>query len=786
MKRPHPVDLNSQDFHGESNARLRSLLLAFTPVLLLGLPISLSAQGSTTEIDVEAIAESIDEFGARLQQLRSAIDDSRFEPDAKVDKLDYDAESLIGFAQTGIAFQPYEGVLRGPAGTLRARAGNSLDQSVLLAYMLKSAGFDARVVRGSLSDEDAARLLAQTRNPQPANALDYLEPKLKEVWPEGGITSTAQLEWSETSLYRDAQRITAELSDLLAGQGIELLPGDATAKWLSAVKTYFWVQHRDGPAQGWQDAHPAFGDEVSPKLKPEEFFTAAVPGKYHHTITVSAWIEQWQTGTVKKIRVMDDWRAPTANLNAQPLRYQNVPNGLTKDTASNLEEAIAGTTMLTPMLNGAVAAGAQVFDLKGRTVDPFALSAGGAAGLFQTLGDKLESAAGDVMAPGEGQAILALHSMYLEFTYTSPSGRQDTRRRYVLPPREDYSTDPKELLWRLITDHTYMVATGSEPVDFVADRFLNTAIESLAWLKATISKAFEPGTQIPLPDELPSDVPPLAQYWLMDRRPILGEDVIAFRAYPGLIGIRRGYRDADTAFAAVDVVWNRIDHFRATPAGLESLPRSALASGVWDTVLESVPSRALLKESVTVSSTARVFELASEQGIETVVLKPGDSGKLDELHLDGAARGFIRNDLERGYAVALPEVVPDGARMAGWWRVHPDTGETLGMTGDGYGAETVEYMMDLIGIAKGLTDALQSIVNCETKTDNVQKLCCLVEAHINNVAGLGFGGLLGATAGTVTATLFDIMNTATSAATGGQGLMPSANLGCDKLQGTDW
>lgn len=758
--------------------------------LLLSLPCNLSAQSGDVEIDVKAIARSIDEFGTRLEQVRSAIDDSRFEPDAMVDRLDYDAELLIEFAGNGIVFQPYEGVLRGPAGALRARAGNSLDQSVLLAYLLKSAGYDARVARGSLTDEDAARLLQQTGSPSPATSLDYLGPKLEEVWPEGEITSTSQLEWSETGLFHDTQRITAELGKLLAAQGIELKPGDASAKLLPMVKTYFWVQHRDGPAQEWQDAHPAFGGEASPKLEPEEFFSQEVPEKYHHTIAVSAWIEQWQAGSLKKVRVMNDWHAPTANLNAQPLRYQNAPNGLTMDTASKLGEAIANTTMLTPMLNGAVAPGARVFDLKGRTVDPFALS-GGAAGVFQTLGDKLESATSNVSDPDGGQPILALHSMYLEFTYTSPSGLQDTRRRYLVPPRDDYSGDPKTLLWRLITDHTYMVATGSEPVDYVADRYLNTAIESLDWLKLTIRKSFEPETQAPVPDDMPSDVPPLAQYWLMDRRPVLAEDVIAYRAVPGLIGIRRGYRDANTAFAAVDVVWNRIEHLRAGSTGLENLPQSALASGVWDTVLESVPSRALIEEPITVSSAARVFELASEQGTATVILTPSKPGRLGELSIDNAAKLFIQNDLERGYVVVLPERVPEGARMAGWWRVHPETGETLGMTGDGYGAEAVEYMMDLIGIAKGLVDALQSIVNCDKKTDNVQKMCCLVEAHINNVAGLGFGSLLGATMGTVTATVFDIVNTATTAATEAatgqaQGLMPQANLGCDKMQGTDW
>ena len=60
--------------------------------------------------------------------------------------LDYEAEFILDYVSNDIAFQPYEGVLRGVAGTLRARAGNSLDQSILLASVLKSAGYDARVL----------------------------------------------------------------------------------------------------------------------------------------------------------------------------------------------------------------------------------------------------------------------------------------------------------------------------------------------------------------------------------------------------------------------------------------------------------------------------------------------------------------------------------------------------------------------------------------------------------------------------------------------------------------
>jgi len=374
--------------------------------------------------------------------------------------------------------------------------------------------------------------------------------------------------------------------------------------------------------------------------------------------------------------------------------------------------------------------------------------------------------------------------MFLEFTHTNPSGAKDTQRRYLVAPRTNYEADSSTLLWPLVTDHTYMLSPGGAPIDYVADRFLNTGIESLAWLDFTINKAFEPGESVTLPGELPADAPPLAQHWLMDRRPLLDEDIVAFRATPGLIGIRRGYRDANTAFTAVDVVWNQVEHIRITETGLESQPLAALTSGVWDTVLESVPGRAA-GAAASVSSTPQVFELARDQGIGTLVLNPEESTSVDQLAIPDAAKHFLRDDLADGYIVVVPERVPEGAGMAGWWRIDPQTGETLGMTGDGYGQDAVEYLTEVVSTAKTLVDALNSIIECDKQTNDVAKMCCLVEAHINNVTGLSFSSILGATAGTTTAVVFDILNTGATAAMG-QGLMPSAKMGCEEMQATAW
>jgi len=761
-----------------------SMLGATLTCLLSMVAIFSSSVGADEEIDVEAIARNLEAYGERLSTLRADIDKSRFVPLEQVDRLDYEPETIIGFVRDKIVFHPYEGALRGAAGTLQSRGGNSLDQSMLLGFMLNSAGYDARIVRADLPDEDALRLLRTTANANVPQSLDYLEDATKQL----GTSDTEAGEaagWENTQLYKTALETEKELKAILASAGIQLQSTDVTKIFLARLKSYFWIQYRGDITEEWQAVHPAFGNAEAPQIAdPAEIFEESIPSKLQHTFTISAWIEQWESGSIVKHRIMKPWTSPVANLIGKAVRFSNAPSGLNNNSAGNLEAALEKTNLFMPMFNEALAPGARAFDLKGRIVDPLVLSGTG-AGVFQTVGDKFESAASGVADRKDGKPTLALHSMYLEFTFTAPSGESDTRKRYLLAPRSSYDDD-NGAMWSLITDHSYMVAPGNHPIDMLVDSTLASNIKNLDWLEFTIRKSFEPDKNVPVPDEVPADLPPLFQHWTMEQRPQLDPSVIRFRDKPALIGLRQGYRDAGTAFTAVDVVFNQVEHLRKTAAGLESAPPASMQAGVWDTVLESVPARLKGRVPESSASTVRIFELASQQGIEPMLLSPDTPERAAQIDLDEGAARFVREDLERGYTVVIPTRTPNGAELTGWWRVNADSGETLGMTGDGYGQDIIEYLTDQVSTAKGLVDALQSIKDCQQKDSMAERLCCLVSAHANNVIGLGFGGYLSAKLGSGAAHIFDIANTASTAMPGGQGLLPSAEpIACNQIP-TDW
>ena len=68
-------------------------------------------------------------------------------------------EALFSWVQGQVAYEPYEGALRGAQGTLVGRRGNAVDQALLLQALYEAAGFEARLAWGQASGEQGLELL---------------------------------------------------------------------------------------------------------------------------------------------------------------------------------------------------------------------------------------------------------------------------------------------------------------------------------------------------------------------------------------------------------------------------------------------------------------------------------------------------------------------------------------------------------------------------------------------------------------------------------------------------
>ncbi len=79
--------------------------------------------------------------------------------------LEYDVERIFRFVADEVRYEPYDGILRGARGALAGRAGNSLDQALLLAALLDASGVPVRFVDASIDETTAGAVLATTAVP---------------------------------------------------------------------------------------------------------------------------------------------------------------------------------------------------------------------------------------------------------------------------------------------------------------------------------------------------------------------------------------------------------------------------------------------------------------------------------------------------------------------------------------------------------------------------------------------------------------------------------------------
>ena len=70
-----------------------------------------------------------------------------------------EAQSVFFWVRDKISFEPYAGAQRGVRGTLMSRAGNAVDQALLLQALLSEAGYEARLTRGKLDKKSAVNLV---------------------------------------------------------------------------------------------------------------------------------------------------------------------------------------------------------------------------------------------------------------------------------------------------------------------------------------------------------------------------------------------------------------------------------------------------------------------------------------------------------------------------------------------------------------------------------------------------------------------------------------------------
>jgi hypothetical protein len=706
----------------------------------------LSAHAQDTEIDFGKLAVQSDEVATSVAKIRAHIDRSSFDLDSALDKLDYDANTIISFVQQQIVFESYRGTLRGAEGTLASRAGNSLDQSILLAKLLKDAGYEARIVRGRLTDQDATILLNELRN------LPETEP------PVGDIAAIA----AELTRGKASPEEVRDIEDQLSS-----IPGPQSAPWFSLVKEnesqilgqlenadiqlpgksisgqyieevrdYFWVEFKDMAQDPWKDIHVAFGSTMPGQpVQTIETYADNIPVDLQHRFRIRVMLEI-KTGNAISVRQLAaPWERPVSNLYAMPLTFANVPNTLMAENSFSitLEEALRSADYFAPVFNGAMAEGAPYFDLTGNLIDPMAAQSSG-AGVFENIN---RAFSGAITEMGDEKTLPTITAQWLEFTFVEPGGRETSYQRMIfdrLGPAARQSgkfPDPStrtglEDVRELVQRHTIMVHAGRIPRSLAMDQSLEQlgrwASGHANYLRALATSDTSRNTVATALEDVPtawSGFPTL--FHEFDRVERLFPNHHIYRHGPSLVIFREGLAAENGAISAIDIVTNPRRAYRIDASSLEIDPAPLVTAGAWDTEVESVP----IPDGENKISVSAAIEKAIDAGSKLVMLD--DHSDLSTAEFSANIKTVMANEITNGYVIIAPEYSVSDSAVA-WWRVDPSTGQTLGQLSSGKGgSESIEFL-EVLGFGISTAALASSLYSCNFG-DNVStrmgdQICC--------------------------------------------------------------
>ena len=613
----------------------------------------------------------------------------RFDPQAVIEAAGREADGLFAWVRDNTAPLPYRGALRGSAGVLMERAGNSLDRSLLLAEILQSAGYEVRLANATLTKEQAQQLLQrilslphEPAQPTPDTALQQLRERVRA---------------------RSEQIVTA-LGGLAADSA------DEQARLAAAVADYWWVQRQQ--AGKWIDLDVTGVTPPQPARTVPFVAFGRLPldARDCHEVEFRAVIESFKAGKLQTDVVLKRTLRP-AEVLGRPINFTHMigksvrEEDLAPDEAARkrLKAALVAVEVYLPVLRlGDRPMMDSSFTTAGDVdrhphVEAAGILAKPAGSAFGGFGSQLTGAQNS--GPAKPSAVLTAE--WIEYEIRVPGERAKTMRREVFD---------------LIGPAARAAGVKQAP-DLTEGQKLRRALMLLGQTQVLLQ---------------PCELPPVFEYEQMARQELRDKPIWLAVAHGGAAGaamLEKGRsrllrRDTTTALVAIirgglDPAFGRtfidqpnvIQHRRwvQEAAGGELVARSAIdlaatstaaavpaeqafrarvARGVSDTLAEQLA----LPVAADGENAIGVFEAAVKKGSAPVMIKlAGGDAALAKLNLPADAAARAKADLAAGNVLVLASAAE--GRWA-WWRVDGRSGQTVGVMDDGYNQALTEDAVD--------------------------------------------------------------------------------------------
>lgn len=568
-----------------------------------------------------------------------------------------DIDDIFARVATGVRYEPYSGILRGAIGTAIAKSGNSADQSMLLAEVLRRAGYRVRYARGVLAD----------------NNIDLV---VRGMYPPGVVADSV---------------------------GPEYLPYDPTtdAGLRALVRNHMWVEVFQG--QTWLPLDPSF-----PRAKIGEAYAQsteqldAPADAIFHTVEASL-KEETQNGQTRELA---RFRVKVADVAFKPitLAIRAIPQSTGGDAAQN---AMAPPSAMGGM--GGALGGATEAPKPEPPKEIEEKIVGVAYVRTLTIGNSPQKVARTTVLDAKQQS--ALKREWIEFNVSAP-GKPARRIERVLYTAGN-NAKPADS-----RTYTISMIPGRVPRAFAAQqtRLARTLIDPAAMQQK--AKSFsgmnpdDPKAEVAAAElgamaadagtvggqllalrfaaesdsisRLIGDGSGVALAWEVPRILITGVEIAS------------GKGERIDAKVSLDLRLDEIKAYpyRGTPTRMTNVFQAA--RGIQESVIEG-SLVAVATGRAEAATTAQVMRAAEKEQVPLLVISSATSSRIPELvaGLPAACIQLVEAALSQGREIVIPSraVTLDGVPQFGWWDVDPLSGSIVGVMQDGQHQGTVEYSL---------------------------------------------------------------------------------------------
>ncbi len=652
-----------------------------------------AATSATVAERADSAPESMPDLMREIEEQQAKVPRDRVDPAAIV-AASRDPEKILLWVRDNTRLVPYEGSLRGPLGVLMDRSGNSLDRSLLLARLFDLAGFETRVVGNRLSSAEAAKILAASPNTQPVRSDD---------------------EQGQGGLRKQANAIAALIMDNV---------GSLTAVTQAPEATHYWVQFKEG--KQWVDADPTLagvgkvqpGSKGTPMAIDPATHGVARPAEgssatdLAHSVTMKLVVERWEAGKlVENLLAVVPFNPSGGPLAAMTVTFAPVDGSTGRavqpafTSGAELSEKMLDETAWAVIFADETGRGriGRKFDDAGVIGDIPSFDAVGqlnrAGG--QAFGALTGGLSGEESAEDEAESTpTVLTALIADYEFHSPGKPSMLIRRFIFDSigpearRASGSALPRpkwtdqQVIERgadLAAINDTLVAFASLPWETYVYRYGQRVIDAKDAILAVAAGSKDEATRRRVSYALGFRT---LELFAAERHSTIAPEMVI--AEPQVY--RRIIRFMPTAEVSAldvqvfaDLAWNRL-----APATGKTNAMTVIEQGVLDTLQEReiVLSREPLKAG---QSTAALLDEAARQGIKIAAVRVSTDVHL--AGIPGAARARMLVDIEAGQIVVAPlqTVNVAGRARLGWWRVDPDSGQTIGAMDNGLLSATTEY-----------------------------------------------------------------------------------------------